>query len=82
MQYFEGLTFTKKKRRRRFKKQSLLFRLKRVLLLLFSHSVVSYSLKRHGLYSPLGSSVLQILQAEILEWVAIWKEFYSFLILT
>ena len=77
MQYFGGLILKKK----RFNNQSLFFKLKRVLLL-FSHSVVSYSLQPHGLYSPLGSFVLQILQAELLEWVAIWKEFYSFSILT
>ena len=36
-----------------------------------SHSVVSDSLQSHGLYSPPGSSVHGILQARILEWVAI-----------
>ena len=36
-----------------------------------SHSVVSDSLWPHGLYSPLGSSIHGILQAWILEWVAI-----------
>ena len=79
MQYFGGLILKKKKED--LKINLYFFRLKRVLLL-FSHSVVSYSLQPHGLYSPLGSFVLQILQAELLEWVAIWKEFYSFPILT
>ena len=37
----------------------------------FSHSVVSDSLQPHGLYSSPGSSVHRILQARILEWVAI-----------
>ena len=37
----------------------------------FSHSVVSGSLWPHGLYSPLGSSVHGILQARMLEQVAI-----------
>ena len=36
-----------------------------------SRSVVSNSLQPHGLYSPPGSSVHGILQARILEWVAI-----------
>ena len=36
-----------------------------------SHSVMSDSLWPHGLYSLLGSSVHGILQARILEWVAI-----------
>ena len=36
-----------------------------------SHSVVSDSLWPHGLYSPPGSSVHGVLQARILEWVAI-----------
>ena len=36
-----------------------------------SRSVVSDSLQPHGLYNPPGSSVLGILQARILEWVAI-----------
>ena len=36
-----------------------------------SHSVVSDSLWPHGLYSPPGSPVHGILQARILEWVAI-----------
>ena len=35
-----------------------------------SHSVVSTSVWPHGLYSPPGSSVHAILQARILEWVA------------
>ena len=34
-------------------------------------SVVSNSLRPHGLYSPPGSSVHRIFQARILEWVAI-----------
>ena len=37
----------------------------------FSRQVVSDSLHPHGLYSLPGSSVLGILQAKILEWVAI-----------
>ena len=37
----------------------------------FSCSVVSDSLQPHGLYSSPGSSVHRILQARILEWVAI-----------
>ena len=37
---------------------------------LFSHAVMSNSLKPHGLCSPPGSSVHGILQARILEWVA------------
>ena len=36
-----------------------------------SHSVTSDSLWPHGLYSRLGSSVHGILQARILEWVAV-----------
>ena len=36
-----------------------------------NHSVMSNSLGLHGLYSPPGSSVHGILQARILEWVAI-----------
>ena len=36
-----------------------------------SHSVVSSSLQTHGLCSPPGSFVHGILQARILEWVAI-----------
>ena len=36
-----------------------------------SHSVMSNSLQPHGLYSPPGSSAHGILQARILEWVAI-----------
>ena len=36
-----------------------------------SHSVLSDSLQPHGLYSSPGSSVHGILQARILEWVAI-----------
>ena len=39
--------------------------------LLFNHSVVSNSLRPHGLFSPPGSSVHEISQARILEWVAI-----------
>ena len=35
-----------------------------------SHSVMSESLRPNGLYSPPGSSVHGILQAKILEWVA------------
>ena len=35
-----------------------------------SHSVLSDSLQPHGLYSPPGSSVFGILQAGILDWVA------------
>ena len=35
-----------------------------------SHSVMSDSLRPNGLYSPPGSSVHGILQAKILEWVA------------
>ena len=38
-----------------------------------SHSVVSNSLQPHGLCSPTGSSVHTILQARILEWVAIFS---------
>ena len=43
------------------------------MLCLFNHSVVSYSLQPHRLYacSLPGSSVHRILQARILEWVAI-----------
>ena len=41
------------------------------LLLLFSHRVVSHSLRPHEPYSLLGSSVCGIFQARILEWVAI-----------
>ena len=41
------------------------------MLLLFSHSLVSDCLWPCGLYSPPGSSVHGILQARILEWVAI-----------
>ena len=36
-----------------------------------SHSIVSYSLRPHGLDSLPGSSVHGILQARTLEWVAI-----------
>ena len=39
--------------------------------IIVSLSVMSNSLEPHGLYSPLGSSVLGILQARILEWVVI-----------
>ena len=35
-----------------------------------SHSVISHSFWRYGLYSPPGSSVRLILQARILQWVA------------
>ena len=42
-----------------------------MLLVLFSHSVVFESLEPYGLYSLPGSSVHGILQARILEWVAI-----------
>ena len=38
---------------------------------MLSHSVVSASLQSHELCSPPGSSVHGILQARILEWVAI-----------
>ena len=41
-----------------------------MLLLLLSHSVVSDSLRPNRRYSPTGSSVHGILQAKILEWVA------------
>ena len=41
------------------------------LLLMFGHEVVSSSLWPHGLQSPLGSSVLGISQAQILEWAPI-----------
>ena len=34
-----------------------------------SHSIVSDSLRPHGLYSPPGSSVRGISQARILEWL-------------
>ena len=37
-------------------------------------SVVSGSLQPHGLYSPLGSPVHGILQARILQWVAILSQ--------
>ena len=37
-----------------------------------NHSVMSYSLLPHGLYPPPGSSVHEILQARILEWIAIF----------
>ena len=40
--------------------------------------VVSYSLQPHGLYKPLGSSVHGILQARILEWVAMHSSRESF----
>ena len=42
-----------------------------LLMLLFSCSVMSNSLWPHELYSPPGSSVLEIFQARILEWIAI-----------
>ena len=42
-----------------------------MFLLLFSLQVVSDSLRPHGQYSPPGSSVREISQARILEWVAI-----------
>ena len=45
--------------------------LKRVLLLVFSHQVMSDLLRHHRLYSLSGSSVHGIIQARILEWVAI-----------
>ena len=44
-----------------------------------SHSVVSDSLRPHGLYSLTGSSVHGILQARILEWVAISSSWEIFL---
>ena len=40
-------------------------------LIKISHSVLSNSLRPHGLYSPAGYSVHGILQARILEWVVI-----------
>ena len=40
-------------------------------------SIVSNSLRPHGLYSPPGSSVHGILWAEILEWVAIFSSMGS-----
>ena len=42
-----------------------------IYIQLFSQSVMSDSLQPHGLYSAPGSSVHGILQARILEWVAI-----------
>ena len=44
-----------------------------------SHSVVSDSLQPHGLYSLPGSFVHGILQARILEWVAVSYSRASFL---
>ena len=38
---------------------------------ILSHSVMSNSLRPHGLYSSPGSSVHGLLQVRILEWVAI-----------
>ena len=43
-----------------------------LLLKCVCHSVLSNSLRPHGLYSPPGSSVHGIFQARILEWVAIF----------
>ena len=46
-------------------------KLRYIQVCVLSRSVMSSSLRPHGLYSPPGSSVHGIFQARILEWVAI-----------